>query len=131
MIAAPDASRLMTRLRPAPPRPTRYVDAEGTERLAGRRGVMRLNNRLCCPEGHRIRRTGHWLPETVHECQYRADKHAPPCGVLIYVLGDFTGADGTELMWAVEVTRAELRRMRLMTLPDRIEYLDMVVVGIG
>lgn len=110
--------------------PTRYRDANGVERLAGRRCAMSINGRFYCPERHRINDTAIGLEEDTYRCHWK-HRTGGECGILLYVIAHFTARDGSELLWAAEVTRDEIQRMRRMTLADKLEYLEVTWAGIG
>jgi hypothetical protein len=109
--------------------PTRYRDAEGVERIAGRRPAMHLNGKVYCPNRHRIRDTLIQLQEHVYRCpQQMEDRN--PCGVLLYVLAGLKATDGSDLMWAVEVTHQEIDQMRAMTIAEKLVYLEQTWAGL-
>lgn len=110
-------------MRPAAPPPTIYRDGQGDERLLGRRPALHLDGHMYCPAAHRIKDVRIGLEEDTWRCTH--EERGQRCNVLLYVLCNFTARDGTELLWAVEVTYDEIRRMRRMTIAEKLLYLEV------
>ena len=121
------------------PKPTRYPDAHGVQRLHGRRtGFVMVSTdekgrrrfKLYCPEGHAVDFDG--LPLFANRpvrCTGKDQRGAPECGISMLLIARMRSMREDEIIMAVEVTPDEFHWMdihHIELVPDMLEYLGMV-----
>lgn len=107
------------------PPPIRMYDGDGRECLVGRRNALHLAGRLFCPNHHHIGDSLTQLEEDTFRCRHNVAESQSPCGSLLYVLAGMHARDGTELTHASEVTFDEIRRMRQMSIAQKLHFLNL------
>lgn len=100
------------------PMPRLVRDEAGDERLLGRRGAFHVDGYFYCAAQHRVEHTFPLTEDSVR-CPWTN------CHLLYFVVGYGTMADGTDITWAVEITKDEYHRLRHMTGRDKIRYLGI------
>lgn len=110
---------------------SRYRDAAGDERLVARAMWLQSAPELVCPAGHRQPMTDLSLHEFTLQCRYypHSGQQGARCGRCVYVITDWKGADGSSFNLVVEVTSDEVRRMRRLTMAQKLAYLGLTPRG--
>lgn len=91
--------------------------------LDSRRVTLQPFPSLVCPEGHPIRGLARSLQEVTFTCSYPLARGT--CDRLVYVITDWQTRGRVTLSLVVAVTKEEIRRMRLMPLQQKLEFLGL------
>lgn len=78
---------------------------------------------LVCPDGHPIRGLARSLQEVTFTCTYPLAHGS--CDRSVYVITDWRMQGRVTLSLVVSVTKEEIRRMRLMPMREKLEFLGL------